>query len=196
MAITTCFAQEAKILIVDKSDSTRLADAYREYKSAQKKWEALKKEVAAKYVPVEPKVDAKGKQIGNETVIEAGWENPQFSGDFRAIVPANSQYASRGCSYSGVVWPGYNGWATNYPVSTAAGTAGNLNTLTSSTGTFAPNQNIESSSGDFVVGNNTMDGNSSIVLGGVDAKTSTQTNPMFVNDGIAPNVTTVERRPR
>jgi hypothetical protein len=172
----SCFGQEAKILIVDKSDSTRLADAYREYKASQKKWEALKKEVAAKYVPVEPKVDAKGKQIGNETVIEAGWENPQFSGDFRAIVPANSQYASRGCTM-GYLTPNY-WWGVNpsTPVSLTSSsiigqtgantfTAGDLSTnLSPGTAAVAP---------DFIVGNNTV-----------------------VNDDLIENIKTVERRPR
>lgn len=78
----SCFAQEAKIMIVEKSDSQKLAQSYREYKDALKQWESTKAEVAKHYT------SEHGKTL-------EGWEKIQFSADFRAIVPDSSQYASR-----------------------------------------------------------------------------------------------------
>jgi hypothetical protein len=79
-AVLPCFAQDAKIMIVERSDSQKLAKAYKEYKEAQKHWEDLKLEVAKTYT-----------QDGGKTLT--GWEKIQFSADFRAIVPDSSQYA-------------------------------------------------------------------------------------------------------
>lgn len=73
--------QEAKIMIVEKSDSQRLVKAYREYQDALKRWNEVKVDVAWQYT----KVDGK--------TIE-GWEKVQFSADFRALVPEYSQYAT------------------------------------------------------------------------------------------------------
>lgn len=80
----SCFAQEAKIMIVEKPDSQRLARAYREYQDALKHWEEVKGAVAKQYTTQDGKV-------------VAGWEKVQFSADFRAIVPESSQYAGRAC---------------------------------------------------------------------------------------------------
>ncbi len=73
-------AQEAKIIIVEKPDSQKLARAYREYKEAAKRWEDVKNDVAAQYT----------KESGKTM---AGWERVQFSADFRALVPEHSQYS-------------------------------------------------------------------------------------------------------
>ena len=85
------FAQDAKIMIVEKPDSQKLAKAYREYKDALKHWEDIKEEVAKQYT------SEKGRTI-------AGWEKIQFSADFRAIVPDSSQYAYRPTWGSGCVF--------------------------------------------------------------------------------------------
>ena len=92
--LSPCFAQEAKIMIVERSDSQKLAKAYREYKDALKRWEDVKIEVAKTYT------QENGKAI-------AGWEKIQFSADFRALVPDSSQYASHLYACNG------NGWITN-----------------------------------------------------------------------------------
>ena len=84
-----CFTQEARIMIVEKSDSTRLSSAYRDYQDAKARWESVKSDVAKKYT------NPDGKKV-----IE-GWEKVQFSADFRALVPESSQFASRtNCLYS------------------------------------------------------------------------------------------------
>ena len=85
--VAACFSmpmvigQEAKIMIVEKSDSQRLLRAYREFKDARSRWEDAKSDVAKQYTM------EKGKFI-------SGWEKVQFSADFRAIVPDQSQYAA------------------------------------------------------------------------------------------------------
>lgn len=76
--------QEAKIMIVERSDSQKLAKSYHEYTDALARWEAVKIEVAKQYT------NENGKPI-------AGWEKIQFSADFRAIVPETSQYSNHGC---------------------------------------------------------------------------------------------------
>ena len=135
---SVCIAQEARIIIVDQSDSKELSAAYHEYKAARARWEALKKDKAAAYT-TEPKLDKNGKQIGKETQKIPGWEEVQFSADFRAIVPANSQYAGRGnCVYG-------SNWGYAYP----------------SNGTFAVNTSgtlgaIATTGPDFAVGNNSF----------------------------------------
>jgi hypothetical protein len=79
-----CFAQDAKIMIVERADSQRLAKAYREYKDAQKHWEEVKTEIADSYTH----------ENGPGHPALPGWEKVQFSADFRAIVPDFSQYAA------------------------------------------------------------------------------------------------------
>jgi hypothetical protein len=87
--------QEAKIMIVEKTDSAKLSRAYKEYKDALKRWEDVKTEVSAQYTA------EKGKPL-------AGWEKVQFSADFRAIVPTDSQYAGRGYTCNSLLnWPSY-----------------------------------------------------------------------------------------
>lgn len=81
-AIGPAFAQEAKIMIVEKPDSQKLQRAYQDYKDALKHWEESKAQVAKQYT------QSSGKTI-------EGWEKVQFSADFRAIVPESSQYAGR-----------------------------------------------------------------------------------------------------
>lgn len=75
-------SQEAKIMIVERSDSAKLSAAYKDYKEAQSRWESVKTEVAKRYT-----------MDGKKTLD--GWEKVQFSADFRALVPETSQYASR-----------------------------------------------------------------------------------------------------
>lgn len=126
-----CAAQEAHIIIVDQADSKELSTAYHEYKAAQARWEALKNEKAAHYT-TEPKLDKQGKQVGKETQTMPGWEQVQFSADFRALVPANSQYAGRSClyGYNGTIWnPSSSGTyavgtSTTYPTMGAITTSG------------------------------------------------------------------------
>lgn len=84
------FAQDAKIMILERQDTKTLSDAYRDYKAAQKKWEEVKDQVSKKY-----SYEA-GKPM-------PGWEKIQFSADFRAMVPESSPYASRSsCMWSGL----------------------------------------------------------------------------------------------
>ena len=80
-------AQEAKILIVEKADSQKLAKAYKDYKDAAKRWEDLKAEVAKQYTY------ESGKAM-------PGWEKVEFSADFRAIVPKTSSLTLWPCSTS------------------------------------------------------------------------------------------------
>jgi len=91
--LTPLVGQEAKIMIVEKTDSQRLSRAYERYKQAKAEWEEAKSSVAKLYTT------EKGKTI-------EGWEKVQFSADFRAIVPESSQYAG------GSVWSGRNCWLT------------------------------------------------------------------------------------
>jgi len=79
------FGQDAKIMIVEQSDSQKLSKAYKEYKDALKHWDDIKSEVAKTYTT---------EGNGKDTKTIAGWEKIQFSADFRAIVPDSSQYAS------------------------------------------------------------------------------------------------------
>lgn len=88
LAIAPCFAQDAKIIIVERSDSQKLSKAYKEYKEAQAKWESVKTEAAKQYTY------EKGKPM-------PGWEKVQFSIDFRALVPDVKSYYN-------------NGWNNNY----------------------------------------------------------------------------------
>jgi hypothetical protein len=83
--------QEAKIMIVEKSDSMILSQAYADYKDAVKRWETVKAHVSERYV------NQKGKPM-------PGWEKIQYSADFRAIVPNDSQYAGHGY-VCGANWP-------------------------------------------------------------------------------------------
>lgn len=87
-AIGSAFAQEAKIMIVEKPDSQKLQRAYQDYKDALKHWEESKAQIAKQYT-----------QSGGKTI--EGWEKVQFSADFRAIVPESSQYAGRGYCWGG-----------------------------------------------------------------------------------------------
>lgn len=114
--LTPIVAQEAKILIVEKPDSQKLARAYREYKDAARHWEEVKAEVAKQYTT------EGGKPM-------AGWEKVEFSADFRAIVPKESRYVTTGavwgpCSSTGTLVPN---WGT-----TLSGT-GNLVNLGATT---------------------------------------------------------------
>jgi len=101
--------QEAKIMIVDKSDSDHLAKAYKTYQDAKKQWEDVKVYVAEKYT-----IDQDAKPSKKDGKVEKayipGWEKVQFSADFRALVPDSSQYASRGCYYGSSAWitPSWN----------------------------------------------------------------------------------------
>lgn len=90
--LSPLIGQEAKIIIVEKSDSQRLKRAYEKYKDAQAEWSAVKAEVAKSYT------NDKGKTMD-------GWEKIQFSADFRAMVPDSSQYAYRPpCGCSGITF--------------------------------------------------------------------------------------------
>lgn len=88
--VVPLIGQEAKVMIVEKPDSARLARAYRGYKDALKEWERVKTEVARNYT------------TENGKTLE-GWEKVQFSADFRAIVPEYSPLAANR-SYWGN-WP-------------------------------------------------------------------------------------------
>lgn len=92
--------QEAKIMIVERSDSQKLAKSYHEYKDALARWEAVKVEVAKQYT------NENGKPI-------AGWEKIQFSADFRAIVPETSQYSNHGCYWGSNVTGTINAFTTS-----------------------------------------------------------------------------------
>jgi hypothetical protein len=87
--------QEAKIMIVERRDTTRLKAAYDKFKAAQKEWEALKVEVAKSYVTE-----------GGKTM--EGWEKVEYSVDFRAMVPARGSNIT---AYYG--WPSTNIITTN-----------------------------------------------------------------------------------
>jgi len=84
-------SQEAKIMILEKSDSQALKTAYQHYKAALSAWEQAKTDVAKKYTL------EGGKPM-------AGWEKVEYSVDFRAIVPQKSEYAS------GIIRPCWNSW--------------------------------------------------------------------------------------
>jgi hypothetical protein len=92
--IVPLVGQEAKIMIVEKYDSQRLARAYEKYKQAQAEWNETKAQVARFYT------SDHGKTMD-------GWEKVQFSADFRAIVPDASQYAYH--TFTGCVSP----WTLN-----------------------------------------------------------------------------------
>lgn len=94
------FAQEAKIMIVERPDSQRLSGAYRDYKDALRRWQEVKADVAKHYT-----------QESGKTL--PGWENIQFSADFRALVPKSSQYAYNGYCY---------GYGTTLTTTNATGT--------------------------------------------------------------------------
>jgi len=74
-------AQEAKIIIVEKEDTTELKLAYGEYKAALQHWEKIKTKVAKRYT------------IENGKILE-GWDKIEFSVDFRALVPKRDYYSS------------------------------------------------------------------------------------------------------
>lgn len=113
-----CFAQEARIMIVEKQDSEHLNSAYKDYQAAKKRWEDVKSYVAKKYTAPD-----------GSKVIE-GWEKVQFSADFRAIVPESSQFATThtGCLY------GWNSWPSTNTVATGLSTS---NSVLQSNGTAA-----------------------------------------------------------
>ncbi len=108
--------QDAKIMIVEKADSQKLARAYREYKDAQKRWEELKTSVAKQYTHVDGKA-------------QDGWDKVQFSADFRAIVPETSEYASKNriCSTWGYgFYPSSSSTLTSNAVTNTNGTSTTL----------------------------------------------------------------------
>jgi hypothetical protein len=95
---TAAFAQDAKIMILDQSDTAKLSDAYKHYKEAQKEWEKLKTATAVKYT-------------GEGKATLKGWEKVQFSADFRAVVPEASEYAyHNSCNTSGLYYTP-SGWS-------------------------------------------------------------------------------------
>ena len=73
--------QDAKIIIIERSDTNQLKQAYADYKTARDRWEHVKAEVAGRYT----KEDGK---------TMAGWDKVEFSVDFRALVPQRAQYSS------------------------------------------------------------------------------------------------------
>lgn len=88
LAASALFCQDAKIIIVERHDTTSLKSAYAEYKAAQAKWEKVKTEVAKKYTT------EKSDKVGCPTPVNGtcektmdGWEKVEFSVDFRALVP-------------------------------------------------------------------------------------------------------------
>jgi hypothetical protein len=97
LASVICISgQEAKLMILDISDTVELKAAYKEYKDAQAKWETTKTKVAKKYT------------FENGKVMP-GWEQVQFSVDFRAVVPDSSQYVY----HSGYIYSPCNTGITN-----------------------------------------------------------------------------------
>jgi len=133
-------SQEARILIVEKSDSQTLAAAYKDYKAAQKRWEDLKIATAKKYTPT----DEKGK-------VSDEWKTIQFSADFRAIVPADSQYASlTGCAF------GYNYWP--YANSGTVLTGSNVTSSIPAAGTLTSNSTSAKVNPDLFVDNSVVSG--------------------------------------
>jgi hypothetical protein len=114
-AVAACLlplvGQEAKVVVVEKTDSARLAKAYKNYQDALKEWERAKVEVADHYLnePCTVTGSATGiwsngffipdsTQTGGKksTCRRSGWENIQFSTDFRAIVPEVNSHSTRG----------------------------------------------------------------------------------------------------
>lgn len=87
LAASALLCQDAKIIIVERSDTKELKAAYADYKAAQAKWEKVKTQVAKKYT------------VESGKVMD-GWDKIEFSVDFRALVPQH-QYIS----YSGYSWP-------------------------------------------------------------------------------------------
>jgi hypothetical protein len=90
LAVVACLmplvGQEAKVVVVEKSDSARLAKAYKNYQDALKEWERAKTEVADHYLN-EPCTVPSSYRLSESRCRRSGWENIQFSSDFRAIVP-------------------------------------------------------------------------------------------------------------
>ena len=125
-ALLPAFAQEAKIMIVEKSDSQKLAKAYREFKEAQKAWEEAKTAVSKSYTT------EKGKTL-------EGWEKVQFSADFRAMVPYSSPYASSGWCNGGLILNSGSAYTNSIP---AVATIGGIGTVTS---TMSPSEFIVNS---------------------------------------------------
>lgn len=108
------FAQDAKIILVERQDSRELARAYKTYQDAKAEWDRVKTEIAAKYTK-----DEKGK-------IRLGWETIQFNADFRVMVPESSVYAYHanwGCWPSSVVLTNATGTATAADITASSGTA-------------------------------------------------------------------------
>jgi hypothetical protein len=125
------FGQEAKIMIVERTDSTKLAAAYKSYQDAKKQWEEVKADIAKHYT------------MEGKKVME-GWEKVQFSADFRALVPDSSPYANH--------YPNcWNGLTMNTSSVPAVGTWSTGTNITSSSGT-----NISDFADDRTV---TVDGN-------------------------------------
>jgi hypothetical protein len=71
-------AQEAKIKVIEKSDSEKLSSAYKEYKDAEKRWEEAKTEIVRKYTHAD--------DPGGSTF--SAWDTGvEFSPNFRAMIP-------------------------------------------------------------------------------------------------------------
>lgn len=101
--------QDAKIMILERSDTAALKSAYQDYKAAQAKWEKSKAEIAKKYTAVD------GKTL-------EGWEHVEFSADFRAVVPKRSHFSH------------YSGTTFAIPLSGSNATTGTLDLSTTTSG--------------------------------------------------------------
>ena len=119
------FAQDAKLLIVEKPDSVRALKAYADYKAAIKRLDDEKAQVTAAWDKVKAAVAAP--YVNEAGKIRVGWEKIQFSVDFRAIVPEETKYMG-----SGLIWNGgtYPCWSTGNIVNTS-GTAATIPASTS-----------------------------------------------------------------
>jgi hypothetical protein len=143
------FGQEARIMILDKSDSDHLSSAYQNYLAAKKTWEQTKTYVAEKYTvdAVKPEIVKDGKTAKN---YKDGWDKVQFSADFRALVPDQSQYATHyPCSYNtgylttspstGVMWtPATSTWSSGAPITGSSTTSGGTLSLNSNSLAVSP----------------------------------------------------------
>lgn len=136
LLVAPIFGQDAKIMILDKADSDHLSSAYQNYLQAKKQWEQVKTYVADKYTvdAVKPEIVKDGKAAKN---YKEGWDKVQYSADFRALVPDQSQYAFHYpyCTSNLL----YNGGSFGTTLANATGTTaflGTTDTTVPFTGTF------------------------------------------------------------
>lgn len=137
---SAAFAKDAKIIIVERSDTKELKAAYADYKAAQAKWEKVKTEVAKKYTVW----GADGMSCLKDTCgkVMDGWDKVEFSVDFRALVPQRSYISS------------ISGW--NYPVNTFTNTSGGGGTIGSVSSGSTSSANMAWPSGDLTVSSDSV----------------------------------------